>query len=192
MISLPYFSCRHTQKAVASVPHKKSLGLIVLTCLGFEEPPRCAALVFNVSPLEAAYSCLPLLLGKTSSPSGWILPKPSQPGLFSSPLALCNFKHACAHTRNLSAATASPWGDTFGTVLFPHVKDMWSWKMAKNPTEMAGGGQVLIQMSHHSLIPSVTHIIWLMEQHSVMDLKTVNANASISMTESHLRMSIFV
>lgn len=105
--------------------------------------------------------CLPLLLGKTSSPSDWILPKPSQPGLFSSPLALYNFKHAsvpCAHTRNLSAATASPWGDTFGTVLFPHVKDMWSWKMAKNPTEMAVGGQVLIQMSHHSLIPSVTHI----------------------------------
>lgn len=58
--------------------------------------------------------------------------------------------------------------------------------MAKNPTEVAGGGHVLIQMLHHSLIPSVTHIIWLTQQHSVMDLKTEHANLSISMTAEPL------
>lgn len=52
--------------------------------------------------------------------------------------------------------------------------------MARNPTEMAGGGHVLVQMLHHSLIPSVMHIIWLKGQHSMIDLKTEHANLSIS------------
>lgn len=109
VISLPYFSCRHTQKAVTSVPHKKSLGLIALTCLCFEEPLRCAGSVFNVSPLEAAYSCSPLLLRKNQLPLVGFDPSPHNP-VYSQTLQHCAiFKHAsvpCAHTRNLSVATA--------------------------------------------------------------------------------------
>lgn len=192
MISLPYFSRRHTQKAVTSVPHKKSLGLIALTCFCFEEPLRCAGLVFNVSPLEAAYSCSALLptrnqlslwLDSAQTPHNPVYSQVFQHGAI--------FKHASvpsAHTRNLSAATASTYADRFGTVLFPqlfpHVEGMWSWRTTEKPTDMTGGGHVLIQMLHHSYNPmcDAYHRAHGTAQHDGPE----DANLPISMTAEPL------
>lgn len=198
MISLPYFFW-HTQKAVASVPHKKSLGLIALTCLCFEEPLSCAGLVFNVSQLEAAYSCSSLL-PRRNQLSLWLDSTQNLTTQFilksSSTVQSLNMYQSLVCTPGTcQLLQPAPRLTDLAQCYSPSYFLMWKVQGAGGWLKFQQRWFLEVRSSFRFyitvIIPSMMHIIWLMEENSVMDLKTEHANLFISMTpEPHEKVNI--
>lgn len=198
MISLPYFFW-HTQKAVASVPHKKSLGLIALTCLCFEEPLSCAGLVFNVSQLEAAYSCSSLL-PRRNQLSLWLDSTQNLTTQFilksSSTVQSLNMYQSLVCTPGTcQLLQPAPRLTDLAQCYSPSYFLMWKVQGAGGWLKFQQRWFLEVRSSFRFyitvIIPSMMHIIWLTEENSVMDLKTEHANLFISMTpEPHEKVNI--
>lgn len=150
-----------------------------------------------MSPLEAAYSCSTLLprRNQLSLSVVWLESTQTLTTQFnlksSSTVQSLNMHQSLVPTPGTCqllqpASRLTDLAQCFSPSYFPMWKVCGARGWLKNQQRWLVEVMSSFKCYITTIIPSVTHIIWLTEQHSVMDLKTEHANLSISMTAEPL------